>query len=259
MHEVEVTILGSGTCAATSHRSMAGYHLYMAGQRLLLDIGDGVLRRLLEAGLPYEELDAILISHHHIDHIGDLLPYLWALRYSPEVHREKPLTLIGPPATKELYDRLAAAHGEWMHELPFPLGIEEWESREGQLGKIQIKTLPMYHSVPVNGYRLEASGKTLVYTGDTGYHPNVVDLAREADLLLIECSFLDGKDIDTHMTPMTVGQVAREAGVKHVVVSHLYPECDRGPLEEQLRRHLPCPFTVATDLLRLPVPPRRSS
>ena len=248
----ELTILGSGTCAATRARSMAGYHLAYNGKSMLLDIGDGALRRMLEAGIPYPDVDAIFISHHHIDHIADLVPYLWAVRYSPEVQRHRPLYIVGPPGTNEWYESLADAFGEWMLDLPFSLIIEDRESESWTWQEIEIETQPMRHSVPVNGYRFTLGGRILVYTGDTGYHANVVQLAREADLLIIECSFLDdGEPMETHMTPSGVGRVASEAGVKKVVLTHMYPECDRDDLRGQKRKAFGGEFVVAEDLLKI--------
>ncbi len=252
MPTAELTVLGSGTCAATAKRSMAGYHLAFAGKSILLDIGDGTLRRMLEAGIAYPDVDAIFISHHHIDHVADLVPYLWAVRYSPEVVRCRPLYIVGPPGTNEWYERLASAYGDWLLDLPFSLIIEDRESESWEWQGIPIETRPMYHSVPVNGYRFDLNGTILVYTGDTGYHANVVALAQHADWLMIECSFLDDHEpIETHLTPAGVGRVAGEANVKRIILTHLYPECDRGDLRAQIQKAFAGPCVVAEDLLKI--------
>lgn len=252
MVPVELTILGSGTCAATRARSMAGYHLRWGEQSFLVDIGAGALRRLLEAEIPYIQIQAVFISHLHVDHVADLVPFLWATRYTPEFRRTAPLDLFGPPGTAAWYERLAAAYGDWMLDLPFPLNIYEGDSTEWEWQGLRISTLPMYHSVPVNGYRFENSEISFVYTGDTGYHENVIALARNADWLLIECSFPDGtEEVETHLTPSQAGDIATAAGARRVILTHLYPACDRVDIISQCRKTFSGELLVARDLQRL--------
>ncbi len=228
MPDAILTILGSGTCAATKRRSMAGYSLQAGGQHVLLDIGDGVLRRMLEAGLDYRNVDAIFITHFHIDHIADFLPFLWAIRYTPDYHRDVPLYLFGPPGTQTWYRHLSRAFGDWLLELPFPVEIREVEKTTWEWQGFRISTLPMHHVEPANGYRFEFAQTAFVYTGDTGYHENVIRLAQKADWLLIECSFPDKEEaIETHMTPSRVANIAAQAAVKNVILTHMYPECEK--------------------------------
>jgi len=251
MSRIELTVLGSGTCAATLRRSMASYHLQAGAKQALLDIGAGAIRRLLDAGKDYREIDSIFITHRHIDHIADLVPYLWAVRYTPHWQREKPLVLYGPPGTERWYHKLAAAHGDWMLQLPFPLEIHEGESMTWDWFGHTVRTLPMYHLVPVNGYRFTFGDTIFAYTGDTGYHKNVTRLAENADWLLAECSFPSGKaPIDTHLTPDTAGQIARESGVKRLILTHMYPECDAVDLVAQCKAVFSGEVERAEDLQR---------
>ena len=255
MPKAEITVLGSGTCAATRDRSMASYHLAVGEMQLLLDIGDGALRRLLEAGLDYRQIDAILISHHHIDHVADLVPFLWATRYSPYFQRENPLTLFGPPGTKEWYDKLALAYGDWLLELPFPLIIEEGQNTAWQWQGIAISTRAMVHSVPANGYRLSFGAQALAYTGDTGYHENVIQLAKDADLLIIESSFPDERGtMETHLTPGEAGRIAAAANVRKVILTHLYPECENVDIVAQCRAFFHGQVEIAEDLKTISLP-----
>ncbi len=249
-----ITILGSGTCAATRERSMASYHLSFAGRQALLDIGAGALRRLLEAGLSYREIDAIFITHHHIDHIADLVPFLWATRYSPEFNRTQILEIYGPSGTEAWYNALALGFGAWMQELPFEIQFHEGQETAWEWSGVKVTTSPMRHSVPVNGYRFEFGQKTLVYTGDTGFHENVIRLAEGADVLLIECSFPDREQpLDIHLTPSQVGKIATAAGARHVVLTHLYPECEAVDIVAQCRRFFSGPVDVARDLQKVSI------
>ena len=249
---MQLTVLGSGTCAATLQRSMASYHLQSANHSMLIDIGGGSLRRLLEAGKSYWDVGAIFISHMHIDHIGDFAPFLWATRFSPEFERTMPLKVFGPPGLSAWYSRLAAAHGDWMHSLPFDCELAEVHDTTFNYHDLEIFTLPMQHSVGANGYRFSESNRTLAYSGDTGMCENIVELARNVDVLLIECSFPDGdEEIDTHLTPAGVGKIAAAANAHKVVLTHMYPICENVDLVGVCRQHYGGKIELAEDLQRL--------
>jgi ribonuclease BN (tRNA processing enzyme) len=249
-----LTILGSGTCAATAKRSMSSYHLEAGGREILLDIGAGSLRRLLEAGKDYKKIEAIFITHFHIDHIADLVPFLWATRYGPGFERAAPLYIFGPPGVEAWYQKLAAAHGDWMLELPFGLEIQEVHKTEWHWQSLEIQTLPMQHGVPANGYRLNINDRTLVYTGDTGYCENAIELGRQADLLLIECSFPDSDTpMDTHLTPSQVGKIATVCGARKIVLTHIYPECDKQDIRSICGKYFDGEIELAEDLQRFSI------
>ena len=81
----------------------------------------------------------------------------------------------------------------------------------------------MKHSSQSIGYRLTVSGKTIVYSGDTGYCPEIVGLAKKSDILILECSFPDDRKMEGHLTPKLAGRIASEAGSKTLVLTHMYP------------------------------------
>ncbi len=248
---MQLTILGSGTCAAVVQRSMAAYHLRIGGHDILLDIGDGAMRRMLEAGLAYRDISAIFISHFHIDHIADLVSFLWASTYTTQFDRSEPLDIFGPTGLKKWYTGMAAVHGEWLLETRFPIRLHEIGEQSITYAGARVTTLPMQHSVPVNGYRFEHAGRTFVYSGDTGPCENLIELSRSADVLLIECAFPNEKQaLDYHMRPQDVGRVAEEAGVKKVILTHMYPECEGVDLIAQCRSTGMAVIEIAEDLER---------
>lgn len=246
--------MGSGTCAATLKRSMASYHLRAGEHEALVDIGAGSLRRLLEAGKSYDRIAAIFISHLHIDHIGDLVPFLWATRFTPEFERTLPLQIYGPPGTAEWYGKLAAVHGDWLLNLPFSCDVIDVQSHVFRWQHLDIRTLPMAHSVVANGYRFMENDRSLVYSGDTGFCQNIVELGKNADLLLIECSFPDSdEEMETHLMPTRVGEIAASSGARKVVLTHMYPICDNADLIGACGVHFRGEIELAEDLTRFTI------
>jgi ribonuclease BN (tRNA processing enzyme) len=247
----EITVLGSGTRVLLRERSMSGYAVYRPDFFVLLDCGDGAIRRALEAGLPILHVDAVLFSHLHLDHVADLPALLWALDGEGRQRADRPLRLFGPPGFGNFFARLSQVYGNWVERLAMPVLVHEVQRERFMLGPWQIETLPMAHGIAANGYRLESEGKILAYTGDTGPCDEVVALARRADCLIIECSFPDGQATPTHLTAGEVGQLAAKAECKQVVLTHFYPECFVVDVAAQCQKFFSGRVELASDLQRL--------
>ncbi|HDL65163.1 MAG TPA: MBL fold metallo-hydrolase, partial [Proteobacteria bacterium] len=125
----------------------------------------------------------------------------------------------------------------WLEGKDFPVMIHEITDNEWSGKGWKIQTGPVKHNPESIAYRLEAdSGKVVVYTGDTGYSESLIELARGADLLISECSFPDAVDLPAHLNPSKVGRIARLAGVKKVLLTHLYPPCDEVDIVKECGR-----------------------
>ncbi len=224
---MEITILGSGTCAVTPQRSCSSYYIKTQGQHILLDIGFGALRRMAEAHIDYREIDMVLCSHFHLDHVGDLAPLLMALTFTPGFERKKPLTLIGPQGFRKFMHNLRDIYGDWL--LPrneYPLTIYDLNTEHLEVNGCVIQASTMCHTQYTNGYRIENGGKVLAYSADTGPCDELTKLCKDADLAFIECSFPDDQPFEFHLTPRQAAKAARDAGVKHLVLTHFYPMMD---------------------------------
>jgi ribonuclease BN (tRNA processing enzyme) len=102
-------------------------------------------------------------------------------------------------------------------------------------------------------FRLRAEGKTVVYTGDAVNTPGLTDFAKGADVLIAECSFPDEYAEPYHLSPSEVGPMAEEAGVRHLVLTHFYPICDRYDILSAVSKWYSGPLTMAEDGLTLTV------
>jgi ribonuclease BN (tRNA processing enzyme) len=191
--------------------------------RILLDLGNGALGQLHRYADPLA-IDAVFLSHLHADHCLDLSGYYVMRKYHPTGHQPR-IPVWGPEGTA---DRMARAY-----DLPLDPGMHhEFDFREWagpvEVGPLSITSVPMAHPVAAFGLRISADGATLAYTGDTGPTPALEELARDADLLLAEASFrsVDTNPPDLHLTGTDGGLVAKHAGVKRLVLTHVPPWYD---------------------------------
>ena len=230
---------------------MAGYAVRHRDYFVLLDCGDGVIRRGLEAGLPMTCVDALLISHLHLDHIGDLPPLLWALHGDSETRQHRPFSLYGPPGFRDFFYQFVSLYGDWVQNIAAPIVVDEISDTEFDLGPWRVMTLPMAHGIPANGYRLQSNSKSICYTGDTGWCETAVHLASNSDLLITECSFPNGTQLATHLSAGEVGQLASQAHCRKVSLSHLYPESLAADVIGQCAEFFDGKIELATDLQRL--------
>ncbi len=223
---MELILLGSGTGVPRRERAYPGHVLKVNGKTILLDTGPGTVRRALEVGVDYRDVDAVFYTHLHADHAIDLVPFLFATKHTPGFVRRRPLALVGPPGFGDFYNTYTDLFGTGITDVEYDIDVREVRDESWEWHGVRISTRPTRHLANSNGYRFEWHGRAVVYTGDTDLCDEVVDLARNADLLLTECSFPDDQKVSGHLSPTAAGRMAAAAGVKTLVVVHLYPPTD---------------------------------
>ncbi len=201
------------------------YLLEEQGFRLVLDLGSGALGPL-QRHAPLTGIDAICLSHLHADHCLDLCPLWVAQVYAPDGPRPR-IPVSGPDGTPERLDRAYGVTEEPGMAGAFDFGTLQPGTR--QIGPFEITLARMNHPVETYGFRIAAGGRVIAYSADTGPSDALVSLARDADLLLCEASFLDGPGLpgNLHMTAKQAAQHATRAGVGHLMLTHLAPWNDR--------------------------------
>jgi ribonuclease BN (tRNA processing enzyme) len=222
---MRLTTVGTGTISLTPGRACAG-HLVESGEvRLLMDCGSGVVHRMSELGLDWWGITHVALTHFHADHVGDLPTLVFAWKYARRPGRAAPLTLVGPPGTHALVERLAGAFGAWMLDPGFPFRIVELPPGESAPlgGGVTLAARAVPHTAESVAYSVEHGRRRVVYTGDTGWDPSLGEWATGCDVLLCECSLPESWAIPQHLTPEQCGALAAIARPRLLVLTHLYP------------------------------------
>jgi ribonuclease BN (tRNA processing enzyme) len=249
----ELIILGSGTGVPTLKRGSPGMILCAESSKILIDSGSGTLRKMLEAGITYRDIDLLLYTHIHPDHISDLVPILFACKYS-DLPREKDLICVGGPGFNRYFRKLKKLHGSWIDPQSYRLTIKEISKRPLPFRDVTISAKPMAHLPESVGYRIEfKEGRSMAISGDTDYCRNIVELAFEVDLLVLECSFPEGKKVEGHLTPTLAGRIALESRCKRLLLIHLYPVCDQFDIIKQCGEVYHGEIVLGEDLMRVKI------
>lgn len=255
--DLRITILGSGTCVPSLTRSACSVLLHHRGGKWLFDCGPGTIRRLLEAGTTIFEISHLCFSHLHPDHTADLVPLLFATKYPDRGKRKFPLTVVGGRGFNDFFGRLRNVYGDWIEigEGMFNILEMNADSRDRrEMDGLRVDTAPTNHSPQSIAFRVTGpAGRSMVYSGDTDFSEPLIELARDADLLICESAFPEGHHVAGHLTPALAGEIASRAGVGRLVLTHFYPICDRADVETECRRTYSGPLILAQDLMHLEV------
>ncbi len=191
--------------------------------RVLLDMGSGALG-VLHTHIDPASVDAVLISHLHADHCLDLCGFYVLRRYHPDGAQPR-IPVWGPVDTAR---RMAKAYDldedpGMNEEFDFLLYPESFT-----VGPFSVTAREVAHPVTAYGLRIEADGRVLAYSGDTGTCASLVETARDADFFLCEASFIEEHDNppDLHLTGAEAGRMATEAGARRLVLTHVPPWYD---------------------------------
>jgi ribonuclease BN (tRNA processing enzyme) len=250
-----IKILGSGTCVPSLKRCSCSVFVEINGAKLLFDAGPGVMIRLLETGASIFDISHIFLSHFHPDHCADLVPFLFATKYPDASKRKKTLRVIAGSGFKSFYRHLQRAYGDWMEPAPGFMEIIEMDNQRLDSLKFDEFTLgsaPVNHREESVAFKIShPSGKSMVYSGDTDISHNLVQLSKNTDILICESALPDGCKVQGHLTPSLAGEMAARAGVKMLVLTHLYPECDRVDIKKECQTTWDGPILIAKDFMEL--------
>jgi ribonuclease BN (tRNA processing enzyme) len=213
---------------------------------VLIDCGSGVLGNLARTEPGHEGISTVLLTHHHLDHVADLMP-LCKARW---LAGAEDLAIIGPPGTEALVEGLFSVHSYMQDRLD--VSVREVTPGSFEVGGFDVRAIKTRHSMECLAYRFENAGKdntaaegsgaadpkgetetsAVAFSADSEAFPELCELA-DGGTLVHDCSFPDSVDVSNHPTPTQLGEALAEseATIDRVYLTHLYPHT-RGHHEE---------------------------
>ncbi|MCP5005999.1 MAG: MBL fold metallo-hydrolase [Planctomycetes bacterium] len=250
---MKLTILGSGTSIVTERRGPSGYLLRINEKNLLLDSGSGSLRKMAESSVNIADIDYAIYTHFHPDHVIDMVSLLFAFMI-PGNHKPGTLTLIGPAGMRDFYQNLSKSFNNLLEPKGYNLVIKELTDSDCNFEDFRITSSRVKHTDNSVAYRFETgSGKSLVYSGDTDYCKSIVNLSKDADALLLECSHPKHIKVEGHLNSSFAGRIARESHCRKLILTHFYPICDQYDILGQCREEFSGDTIVAEDLMTIEI------
>jgi ribonuclease BN (tRNA processing enzyme) len=222
-----LTLLGTGTCQVEFERRASSVLVELEGTPILFDCGHGVLQRLLEAGVQHWQVQHIVLSHFHPDHVSDLIPLLHAGAWSRRNPRKDDLHIYGPAGVHNLINTLMTLFKPGsFQQSSYTISVEELCEGPFRIAGYDFESI----SLPPagnHGLRFTWRGKRYALTGDSSFHEQEIAFLHNADLAVIDSGHLEDEEI----VELAVASQAR-----HIVCSHLYREIHAQQLQEQARR-----------------------
>ena len=224
---------------------------------MLFDSGPGTMRRLLRANTTIFDVDYIFYSHFHPDHTAELVPFLFATKYPDKGQRQTVLTIVAGAGFEDFFTGLKTVYGQWIELDPGLVEIIQMNTGSADLLRLKdftVQSAPVEHNPESIAYRVTGpGGHSVVYSGDTDTSENLIALSKDADLLICESALPDDFRVKGHLTPSLAGDIATRAGVKKLVLTHFYPECDQADIEQECRKTYDGPLVLAEDLMEIEI------
>lgn len=269
---VWLQVLGSGGPEVDDGRASSGYVIWQAGRaRLLIDMGGGSLAQFEQSGASLNDLDAILLTHLHVDHTNDLPALIKASFFTG---RDRDLPIYGPtgnqrmPSTTEFVQRLFGTDGAFRYLQDYLDGTgryqllaEDVASEDGKITlvmdkeKFKLSAISVHHGpIPAIAWRVDIADTSLVFSGDMSNNRDVLwRLAAQTDMLIAHHAIPEQTNPvarSLHMPPSEIGKIAARAKVKRVVLSHRMRRTFGKEYESRsiIRKHYRGPVVFADDL-----------
>jgi ribonuclease BN (tRNA processing enzyme) len=230
---MQLTVIGCSPAWPNAGGAQSGYLVEGEG-RLLRDCGPGVLARLRQRDGGWPRVDALAITHFHLDHWGDLVPWIFGASFGPGRDVPKPELWLPPGGTERL--RGYGSQMSFDERIDGVFDVREYVD-ETTFAAAGFDLLPMrldHYSEKTFGLRISNHRSTLAYSGDTGPSPNLAALARDADVFLCEATLSDPESAERgHLTSDEATAAFEASGARRLVVIH---RPDELPLDERLER-----------------------
>ena len=275
---LEVVVLGSGGPRPFGRGGSSFIVLVAGTPRILVDAGPGAFLLIGELDLDLDKVDTVLLTHLHIDHSGDLAAFFNARALTAD----GPITyrIFGPdgaglfPKTTRFVDLLVGGNGAFAYQKTFgadetfavrdlAIKLDSPRTKIVDENRLVVEEIATHHGdCPSVAYRISYKDVVVVFSGDMDASalPNLVQLAKDGDLLVFNCAVLDppgspSQLYELHTPPRKIGEAARESGVKSLLLSHLAPDVlgQETAVRKSIRASYAGPVSFASDKLHVPV------
>jgi ribonuclease BN (tRNA processing enzyme) len=243
----EVVVLGASGTYPKPDGACSGFLLRLGEYSVWVDAGSGTFANL-QRHTDYRDLRAVVLSHLHIDHILELYSLYYALRFSVSSRGPKGLQVFAPAASEAHLEQLVSptssdGFGGYFQFRPIRSGDKI------AIEPLVFSFLKAVHPIETLSMRIEASGRSLVYTADTGWNDELVEFAADADLLIAEASLQEPNPAmrEVHMTAEEAGDLAEQARVRRLAVTHIVPGLDPQVSLEQAKSRFRGEVLLAVD------------
>ena len=223
MPNIQVQFLGSGDAFGSGGRLQTCIYVQAGSTKILFDLGSSGLISLRRWGVSAEEIETILITHLHADHFGGIPIFLIEAHHISK--REKPLTIAAPPTFEHRIQQAQEVMypGASEERYRFPLKfIEHADGRPTQIGALSVTPFTVIHAsgAPAYALRVEILGKTITYSGDTGWTDRLIEAAEGADLFICESNSFQRRR-KYHLDYQTLISHRAEINCKRMILTHM--------------------------------------
>ncbi|MGH2758327.1 MAG: MBL fold metallo-hydrolase [Actinomycetota bacterium] len=221
---MDVTVLGCGAAYPRPGGACSGFLFSSGDTHVWVDAGNGTFSRLQQV-ISYGDIAALVLTHGHADHVADVLPLMYALGFDPVTPVAAALPVYAPVDVET--------------SLKWPLGGRSLEMFKSvfefrhikepfTFGDMRFASFSTRHPAETHGLRVSVGDRSVVYTSDTALYPELADDCRDADVLICEATYVDGVEAapGVHLWARQAGQVARDAGAKRLILSHIWSTFD---------------------------------
>lgn len=237
---MNIRILGASGPYPAAGAATSGYLVESGDTRVLVDCGSGVVSELL-SHVQATDLTAVVITHHHHDHVADLGILSYKLLIDQRLgKRTEPLPLYVYEKSLDYLKKWIGGNDFTFHPLIPGQPVE--------INQLQVSTVPVDHAIPCGATRIQDGSSSFVFSGDTGICDNLYSIAEGTDFFLCEASWLEkdkGPREIGHLTAKEAGQIAAQAQVKRLCLTHIFPEYDEAALLVEAQSEFSGEVTIA--------------
>ncbi|BCL81221.1 ribonuclease Z [Ktedonobacteria bacterium brp13] len=241
----ELTLLGTGTCQVEAERRASSVLIRLDETAILFDCGHGILQRLLEAGVRHDQLQHVVLSHFHPDHISDLISLMHAGAWSQRDPRTSDLHIYGPQGVRDLITGIFQLLGANSFQQPYyQVHIHEITEPRFTIADYPFEFL----SLPPagnHGLRWSWKGKRYAITGDSNFHQEELAFLTDVDMAIIDAG---------HISDAEISKLAAKTQARHIICSHLYRDLHQPTLQQIAEQQgYRGTIQIGSDLLTFPL------